>query len=82
MRRPILPGAVIADRFEIETIAEIGGMGTVFRAKDGASGEPAALKFMRSTGATAQEKDRFAREAQVLSDLKHPGIVTISRMAT
>jgi predicted ATPase/predicted Ser/Thr protein kinase len=67
------PGAVVADRFEIVRLAGAGGMGRVYRALDRLTGEPVALKVMHD--ARSREADRFAREARVLAELHHPGIV-------
>lgn len=67
------PGELIANRFLIEALAATGGMGAVFRARDLSNGESVAIKFVRLTRELALE--RFAREAQVLSELHHPAIV-------
>ena len=67
------PGAVIADRFEIESEIASGGMGTVFRARDRAAGGWVAVKVLR--GEDLVDADRFARECAALSRLAHPGIV-------
>ncbi|HEU4730849.1 MAG TPA: protein kinase [Kofleriaceae bacterium] len=64
---------VIADRFAIEQLAGFGGMGQVYRARDRRSGALVALKVMHD--ADHLEISRFAREAQVLASLSHPGIV-------
>ena len=66
-------GVVIADRFEVETLVGVGGMGSVFRAHDRHTGQRVAVKVLkeRSEGAAA----RFLLEARVLADLHHPGIV-------
>ncbi|HET7503186.1 MAG TPA: protein kinase, partial [Kofleriaceae bacterium] len=64
---------VIADRFAIEQLAGFGGMGQVYRARDRRSGGLVALKVMHD--ADHLEIGRFAREAQVLAALSHPGIV-------
>jgi eukaryotic-like serine/threonine-protein kinase len=66
------PGTVVADRFEIEALAGEGGMGSVYRAKDRATGRTVALKLLRYEVAHAA---RFRREAELLSKLDHPGIV-------
>jgi len=64
---------VIADRFEIERLAESGGMGSVYRARDRMTGEPVAVKLL----ARANERwaERFRREAIALAELTHPAIV-------
>jgi eukaryotic-like serine/threonine-protein kinase len=67
------PGDVIADRFEIEASAGAGGMGQVYRARDRRSGEVVALKVLLD--AYSLQHGRFSREAQVLAELRHPGIV-------
>ncbi len=66
-------GDVIADRFELEQAAAAGGMGTVFRARDVTSGERVALKVLRD--ANEDHVRRFAKEAEVLYNLRHPRIV-------
>ncbi len=67
------PGDVVDDRFELAELAGSGGMGAVYRARDRSTGEPVALKVMRSIA--AEHDDRFAREIRVLAQLRHPGIV-------
>ncbi|NIR41390.1 MAG: serine/threonine protein kinase, partial [Actinobacteria bacterium] len=72
-----MTGEVIADRFELGRKVGEGGMGTVFTATDGVSGETVALKILR-TGTEApdvSEVARFEREASLLAQLEHPGIV-------
>lgn len=65
--------AAIAGRFAIEGEAGRGGMGTVFRAVDAATGQPVALKLLREL--SPEDAERFARESAVLADLAHPAIV-------
>jgi hypothetical protein len=67
------PGEVVAERFVIERVAGTGGMGTVYRALDRATGAPVALKVLFAQ--TPQTVDRFLREADYLARLEHPGIV-------
>jgi hypothetical protein len=71
----IEPGTVFANRFEIERPAGSGGMGDVYRARDRYTGAPVALKLMQAQGASAHAEERFAREARLLAELRHPGIV-------
>lgn len=51
-------------------------MGTVYRARDRYRGEIVALKLLHTGTIGADEDARFAREAQLLSELRHPGIVS------
>ncbi|WP_437675839.1 protein kinase domain-containing protein [Sorangium sp. So ce131] len=68
------PGDLVGDRFRIERPASEGGMGAVYRAQEIHTGAEVALKLLR--GATSDaEVQRFAREARVLAELSHPGIV-------
>ncbi len=69
-------GGLFAGRFEIEHEAGSGGTGSVYAARDHFSGERVALKILHTTGASHQEAERFSREAQLLAELCHPGIVS------
>ena len=69
----IATGEVVGDRFVIEAVAGVGGMGTVYRARDRSSGDLVAIKLLHATVGGVAE--RFAREIRVLSQLRHPGIV-------
>src|SRR5262249_18457112 len=67
-------GARIAGRFVITSHAGSGGMGAVYRARDELTGHTVALKLLQRRD-DADLAERFAREAKVLSELHHPGIV-------
>ncbi|MFO0761991.1 MAG: protein kinase [Byssovorax sp.] len=67
------PGDLVADRFVIERRAGAGGMGAVYLCRDRFTGEPVALKVLRDVERGAI--DRFTREAEVLSRLRHPAVV-------
>jgi eukaryotic-like serine/threonine-protein kinase len=67
------PGQLVGDRFLVEECAGRGGMGTVYRAHDRTTDQPAALKIMARPRQSWVE--RFAREARVLAELSHPAIV-------
>jgi eukaryotic-like serine/threonine-protein kinase len=66
-------GAVLGGRFVLDREAGAGGMGTVFRALDRTDAAPVAVKVLR--GADASGVERFTREAGLLAELQHPGIV-------
>ncbi|MCM2374954.1 protein kinase domain-containing protein [Aporhodopirellula aestuarii] len=65
-------------RFRIgEQIGE-GGMGTVYRATDSASGEIVAVKVLRNTGKDiAQAVRRFRKEARLLADVQNDHIIKL-----
>jgi eukaryotic-like serine/threonine-protein kinase len=67
------PGDTVADRFVIEELAGTGGMGTVYRARDQHAGTRVALKVLGND--VAGKGERFAREAKLLAELRHPRIV-------
>jgi tetratricopeptide (TPR) repeat protein len=70
------PGDRVGDRFVIERLAGSGGMGAVYRALDEHTGGPAAVKVLWSRFVEMPEHtERFEREARVLMELDHPGIV-------
>jgi serine/threonine protein kinase len=58
--------------YEVLEETGAGGMGTVYRARERASGRIVALKVLR---ADAGDLTRFALEARMLAKLAHPGIV-------
>jgi tetratricopeptide (TPR) repeat protein len=64
-------GEIIGERFQIHEVAGRGGMATVYRAKDCVRGEWVALKLLRP----GESRERFIREATLLSSLAHPAIV-------
>ncbi|WP_437536180.1 protein kinase [Sorangium sp. So ce726] len=67
------PGAVVAGRFETACLAGSGGMGTVYKALDQERGCLVALKLL--SDALPEHAARLAREARILAQLEHPGIV-------
>ncbi|WP_437489904.1 protein kinase [Sorangium sp. So ce1014] len=67
------PGERLGARYTIERQAGKGGLGTVYRARDDASGTPVAIKVLREP--TDEKRSRFAREARALAGLSHPCIV-------
>src|SRR5690349_22627719 len=66
-------GDVLAERFEIERLAEKGGMGAVFRARDLSTGQHVAVKVLHPYA--MNEASRMLREARALMKLRHPAIV-------
>ena len=66
-------GEIFAERFRIERKAAEGGMGEVYRAIDTASGSTVALKVLLRQA--SEQAARFMREARLLAEIAHPGIV-------
>lgn len=68
----------VRERYEDIVRIGAGGMGTVYRAVDRVLRRPVALKFMKEELKQEQEAvQRFIREAQAASHLRHPNIVAI-----
>jgi tetratricopeptide (TPR) repeat protein len=72
------PGALLADRYQIEASIGEGGSGQVFRAWDRVLGEPIALKILRPD--RARERSwikRLAREVKVARLIRHPNVCRV-----
>ncbi|MDI1433233.1 protein kinase domain-containing protein [Polyangium sorediatum] len=65
-------GDIVDGRFELESRASTGGMGTIWRARELATNEAVALKVLRDPEHGAE---RFLSEARILARLEHPCIV-------
>ena len=71
------PGHKLAHYEILEPIGK-GGMGEVYRAKDGKLGRDVAIKVLPDEFAQDEERlRRFQREAKVLASLNHPNIASI-----
>ena len=70
-------GNLVGDRFRIESTIGVGGMATVYRARDEALGRTVALKVFRSELADADDVRRQRDEVQLLASLNAPGLVTL-----
>jgi len=69
----MLPGSLLADRFEVKDLVGRGGMSSVYRAYDRQLKVDIALKLLGER--YTHERERFAREAIALQGLRHPNIV-------
>ncbi len=72
-----LTNTVVGGRFRIASLANVGGMGLVYEARDlTRKGTRVAFKVMPPMMQAIDEaQGRFFREAEVLASLRHPGIV-------
>jgi serine/threonine-protein kinase len=74
---PVAAGTVLGRYRLIERIGE-GGMGEVWKAHDDNLDRDVAIKMLlHGTLGNATTRERFRREALVLSRLSHPGVATI-----
>jgi tetratricopeptide (TPR) repeat protein len=74
----------VDDRFVVERLAASGGMGRVFRARDSETHEVVALKVLDAGagGMRSRALERFAREARLLAQIRHPGVVRFVAFGT
>ncbi len=79
--KPLEPGITLASRYLVEEVIGIGGMGSVFRARD--LHFPQILKMVAIKEMTNQVRDpglkeiyykNFEREANILASLSHPAV--------
>ena len=74
---PLMPGARLGS-YEISALIGQGGMGEVYRARDGRLGREVAIKILPA--AFSQDLDhlrRFQQEARAAGTLNHPNIVAV-----
>ena len=64
-------------RYTIESRLAAGGMGVVYRALDQTLGRPVALKVLKPELSSAANVARLEREARIIAQLEHPGIVPV-----
>jgi len=72
---PLLPGEVVADRFELTEPLGEGGCGVVFAARDRETGDEVALKLLRPGSGELRAVKRFEREIEISRELQHPHVV-------
>jgi serine/threonine protein kinase len=70
------PGDVVEARYAVVKALGTGGMGTVYEVERVTDGRHLALKALVS-GGDAQQRARFAREAQIVANVSHPNVVSI-----
>ena len=71
-------GELIAERFDVEELVGVGGMSSVYRARDRLLERRVAIKILHdSAGADEEALERFRREARAAAQLTHPNIVTV-----
>ena len=78
----IIPGVVVADRYEIVRELGIGGMGRVYQAVDRDLDETVAIKVLRGIDAEGKQAERFLREIKLTRRIAHPNVVKVFDMGT
>jgi eukaryotic-like serine/threonine-protein kinase len=70
-------GRSIDNRYRLDSLIGVGGMGTVYRATRVLIGDEVAIKILHTDHRDASSSERFQREAQAAARLKHPNAVSI-----
>jgi eukaryotic-like serine/threonine-protein kinase len=69
-------------RYELMEKLGEGGMGSVYRVVDTALGRQVALKAIRVVDSSGEIAARLLREAKIIAQLEHPGIVPVHDVGT
>src|SRR5262245_62088050 len=72
---PIAPGAILRQRYRLESEIGRGGMGIVYKATDLELQRQVAVKVLSE--ASAESRQRLMREARAAAALNHPNIVAV-----
>ncbi len=76
--RRFAPGTLVAGRYRIVSVAGVGGMGVVYRARDEELGVDAALKVLRpDLGSDPGVLERFRSELRLAREVTHKNVVRI-----
>lgn len=72
-----LMGEVIAERYKVIDVLGVGGMGAVYGVDDIVSGGSYALKLLRRTALSRENRRRFRREISAAARVRHPHLVQV-----
>jgi serine/threonine-protein kinase len=83
MNSPVKPGDIVMDRYRVDRVLGVGGMGIVLAATHIALQKRVAIKFMlASTTAAGEQYERFLREARASVRLKSEHVARVSDVGT
>ena len=75
-----LIGRVLANRYQVLSLVDRGGMGKVYRAEQRPLGRSVALKVLDVVDTQGEVRERFFNEAALCSRLTHPNTVTSTKL--
>jgi serine/threonine protein kinase len=64
-------------RFQLIERIGVGGFGSVWKARDKELDRTVAIKIPRQTGMSAEDQEKFFREARAAAQLRHPNIISV-----
>jgi eukaryotic-like serine/threonine-protein kinase len=74
-----LPPDTVLGSYRIVRVVGVGGMGSVYEAVHAKLGRRMALKTLAPSLATNHEaRERFLREAKILTQVRHPNVVNVT----
>jgi tetratricopeptide (TPR) repeat protein len=71
------PSLTSLGRFDLVERIGVGGFGSVWKARDKELDRTVAIKIPRAGGMTAEQQEKFFREARAAAQLRHPRIVSV-----
>lgn len=75
-------GQVLGDKYRVEQVLAVGGMGVVVSARHVALDQKVAIKVLRQGGASEEWTERFRREARAAAKLKSDHVVRVLDVGT
>lgn len=72
-----IPAPAAIPGYELGELLGEGGMGSVHRARQLATGQEVAIKLLRGQHQPSSIRERFEREGRILGRLRHPGIARV-----
>src|SRR4029079_5612258 len=73
----IVPGAILRERYRLDSEIGRGGMGVVYRATDLELHREVAVKVLPAATSSIEARQRLMREARAAAALNHPHIVAV-----
>src|SRR6185436_12886853 len=73
----IVPGAILRERYRLDSEIGRGGMGIVYRATDLELHREVAVKVLPTATSSTDARQRLMREARAAAALNHPHIISV-----
>jgi serine/threonine-protein kinase len=79
MEDPVRPGEILAEKYRVDQVLGVGGMGVVVAATHLELEQKVALKFMHANAYITEEaRNRFLREARIASKLRSEHVARVT----